>query len=89
MLCVSVGCDVRLIKNLNVAAGLVNSSTGTVVTVMYDNADCRSLFKGKHPPPYCIAINFPGFTGFRTKDGRRMSPFPQQPHWVPVYRERL
>ena len=29
--------------NINVAAGLVNSATGTVVTVMYDNDDCSDL----------------------------------------------
>ena len=43
VLCVAVSCDVQLIKNINVAAGLVNSATGTVVTVMYDNDDCSDL----------------------------------------------
>ena len=32
VLCVAVGCDVRLVRNVNVAASLVNSATGTVVT---------------------------------------------------------
>jgi len=44
VLCVTVGCDVRLIKNINVATGLVNSANGTVVTVMYDNDDCSDLW---------------------------------------------
>ena len=44
VLCVSIGCDVRLVRNVNVSAGLVNSATGTVVSVIYDNADC-----GQHP----------------------------------------
>jgi len=42
-LCVSIGCDVRLVKNMDVAAGFVNSATGTVVNVIYDNADCEAL----------------------------------------------
>lgn len=61
MLCVAIDCDVRFIKTLNVAAGLVNSATGTVVGVVYSNADCKDLVSGKHPPPYCIVVNFPGF----------------------------
>jgi len=42
------------VKNLDVAAGLVNSAKGTVVNVIYDNADCKALLAGKNPPPYCI-----------------------------------
>jgi len=47
--------------SLNVAAGLVNSATSTVVCVLYNNADCSDLFAGKHPPPYCIVVSFAGF----------------------------
>ena len=89
VLCVAVSCDVRLIKNVNVAAGLVNSATGTVVRVIYDNADSTALIAGKHPPPYCIVVDFSGFRGFLTKTGQRSHPFPNQPHWVPVYREKF
>jgi len=47
VLCVSLGCDVRLVKNINVSAGLVNSTTGTVVAVIYDNADdAKDLSEG-------------------------------------------
>ena len=63
VLCIAVGCDVRLVKNLNVAAGLVNSATGTVVCVLYNNADCSDLFAGKHPPPYCSCA-FSRLSGF-------------------------
>ena len=89
VLCVAVGCDVRLIKNDNVAAGLVNSATGTVVRVIYDNADTTALLAGKHPPPYCIIVAFSGFRGFLSQTGQRSHPFPNQPQWVPVYREKF
>ena len=46
VLCISLGCDVRLVKNINVSAGLVNSTTGTVVAVIYDNADAKDLSEG-------------------------------------------
>ena len=36
-----------------------------------------------------VVVRFPGFQGFQSKDGRRMLPFPNQPQWVPVYRERF
>jgi len=89
VLCVAVGCDVRLIKNLDVAAGLINSATGTVMNVIYDNADCGTLLESKNPPPYCIVVEFAGFAGFITKGGQRVYPFPNQPHWVSVYRQRV
>jgi len=44
VLCVTEGYDVRLITNVNVAAGLVNSASGTVVKVLFDNVCC-------HPTP--------------------------------------
>ena len=89
VLCVTVGCDVRLIKNLDVAAGLVNSTTGTVVNVIYDNADCSALVAGKNPPPYCIVVKFADFRGFTTEAGSRVFPFPSQPHFVPIYRQKF
>jgi len=91
VLCVTEGCDVRLIKNINVAAGLVNSACGTVVKVIYNNADVQSLIAGKNPPPYCIVVDFPGFQGFLTnKDtGKRVFPFAGKPQYVPVYRQKF
>jgi len=88
VLCVKVGCDVRLIKNLDVAANLVNSATGTVVSVIYDNADCGALVAGKNPPPYCIVVKFAGFKGFATKTGSVFL-FPSQRHFVPIYRQNF
>jgi len=91
VLCVADGCDVRLIKNLNVAAGLVNSASGKVVKVIYNNADVPALREGKNPPPYCIVVDFPGFLGFPSPTAsdaqRRVFPFVNKPHWVPVYRQ--
>jgi len=45
---------------MDVAAGPVNSASGTVVNVIYDNADCEALLPGKNPPPYCIVVSFAG-----------------------------
>lgn len=70
----------RLIRNLDVAAGHVNSATGTVVNVIYNNAECDDLMAGKHPS---------GFRGFVTKKGRRIYPLPNKPHWVPIYRQKF
>ena len=89
VLCVSIGCEVRLLTNINVAAGLVNSATGTVVSVVYDNADCVDLTAGKHPPPYCIIVDFPEFQGFLSKNGERVRPFEEHPNWIPIYREKF
>ena len=87
VLCVAEGCEVRLITNLNVSAGLANSATGTVVKVIYNNADVQALITGQHPPAYCIIVNFPQFRGFLIDDERK---FPlQNPHWVPLYRHRF
>jgi len=41
ILCVAIGCDVRLVQNINVSARLVNSATGTVTKVIYNNADVQ------------------------------------------------
>jgi hypothetical protein len=65
VLCVAVGCSVRLIRNLNVSAGLVNSATGRVVAVIYNNTDCQDLLSGKHPPPYCVVVEFSGFQVYK------------------------
>jgi hypothetical protein len=74
-----------------VAAGLVNSASGKVVKVIYNNADVPALRQGKNPPPYCIVVDFPGFLGFPSptaSDGqRRVFPFINKPHWVPIYRQ--
>ena len=91
-LCVAEGCDVRLVYNVNVAAGLVNSASGTVVKVIFNNAETRSLLDGKHVPPYCIVVDFPGFHGFVEKTGNaesRIFPFPNHKQWVPVYRQKF
>src|SRR5208282_5112810 len=71
--------------------GLVNSASGTVVKVIYDNADVHSLVSGKNPPPYCIVVDFPGFQGFVTKRNtdERLFPFPSNPNRVPIYRQKF
>ena len=58
ILCVAVGCDIRLIKDLDVAAGLVDSTTGTVVNVIHDNADCSALIAGKKPSAVLLCHEF-------------------------------
>ena len=85
----SIGCKVRLVKNISVAAGLVNSSTGTVVAIIYDKADVQAILDGKHPSPYCILVCFPNFHGFPVKGKpasaamtpERQFPFPRRPHF--------
>ena len=93
VLCLAEGCDVRLIKNVNVAAGLVNSANGRVVKVLYNNADVSELRKEKYPPPHCIIVEFQGFQGFLTptqEDPKhRVFPFPSNQRWVPIYRENF
>jgi len=69
ILCVVTGCAVRLIDNIDISAGLVISATGsTVVKVIYNNADVQLLIDGKHPPPYCIAVEFSTFHGFSDEE---------------------
>jgi len=99
VLCVSEGCDVRLIHNLNVGAGLVNSASGRVVRVIYNNADVPAILAGKNPPPYCIVVDFPSFRGFpvvvkptNPKEPvviERTFPYPSQPQCVPIYRQKF
>jgi hypothetical protein len=90
VLCVAKGCEVRLIKNVNVAAGLVNSASGTVWKVIYNNADVPALMKGEHPSAYCIVVKFPGFRGFlKSPDtNERVYPLPDR-HLVPLYRTKF
>jgi len=87
ILCVSEGCEVRLVTNLNVSAGLVNSASGKVVKVLYNNADVTALLDGKHPSAYCIIVKFPSFRGFQHGDDR-IFPF-TNPLWVPVYPQKF
>ena len=91
ILCIAEGCQVRLLQNVNVAAGLVTSQSGTVVKVIYNNADVQALHAGKLVVPYCIIVSFVAFQGFLEKDsdGTRIFPFPNQPSWVPIYRKRF
>ena len=90
ILCVAEGCEVRLLSNVNTAAGLVTSQSGTVVKVIYNNADVQSLLVGEHVVPYCIIIDFASFRGFVSKkDNIRVIPFPNQPTWVPIFRKRF
>ena len=58
ILCIAEGCKVRLIINLNVSAGLVNSTSGTVVKIIYNNADVKALFDRQNLPPYCVIVIF-------------------------------
>jgi len=92
ILCVAEGCEVRLLHNVNISAGLVTSATGTVIKVVYNNADVNLLAAGEHVVPYCIIVAFEGFQGFLAKqDGveQRIFPFSNQRTWVPVFRKRF
>lgn len=66
------------------------SLTGTVVNVVYNNADVPALLKGEHPPAYCIVVNFPCFRGFvKSADtGEREFPLRDR-HLVPLYRTKF
>jgi len=91
ILCVAEGCQVRLLQNVNVAAGLVTSQSGTIVKVIYNNADVQALLGGKPVVPYCIIVSFTAFQGFLEKNSSstRIFPFPNRPSWVPIYRKRF
>lgn len=92
VLCVAEGCEVRLVENINVSAGLVNSASGTVIKIIYNNADVQSLVEGKNPPPYCIVVEFPEFHGFLEKldsTETRCYSFNNHAHWVPIYRKQF
>jgi PIF1-like helicase len=64
ILALILGCEVRLITNLDTSAGLVTNTTGHMVEIIYDNSDAPALSRGEHPPPYCIVVAFPSFRGF-------------------------
>ena len=92
ILAVAEGCEVRLIHNINTSAGLVTSASGTVVRVIYNNADVSLLLSGEHPVPYCIIVSFEGFQGFIVKCNnsmRRIFPFPNQRTWAPIFRRKF
>ena len=92
LLWLAEGCEIRLVRNLNVAAGLVNSAVGTVVKIVYANADAKDLLEGKHPSPYAVIVSFESFRGFSDSDdpsAPKRFPFPRQPSWVPIYREKF
>ena len=93
ILCIADGCEVRLLQNVNISAGLVTSATGTVVKTIYDNADVKLLATGEHVVPYCVIVSFDGFRGFVVKcDGNneeRIFLFPNQRTWVSVFRKRF
>jgi len=87
ILCVAEGCTVALLQNVNSASGIVISQSGTVVRLIFNNADDDVLLAGDH-----IIVSFAGFQGFvDRKDGtdRRIFPYPNQPTWVPVFRKRF
>jgi len=70
ILCIAEGSEVRLLQNMNIAAGLVTSQSGTVIKLIYNNADVEALVSGEHVKrvlPYCIIISFTGFQGFLDK----------------------
>jgi len=92
ILFVAQGCIVRLLCNVNIAAGLVTSQSGTVVKVVYNNVDVESLFAGEHVVLYCIVVSFAEFQSFvqkRESTSSRVFPFPNQPTWVPIFRKRF
>ena len=97
VLCIAEGCDIRLVKNINIAAGLVNGASGTVVKVIYNNADLWStdhqgILDGKFPPPYCIVVDLDRFQGFiidKNQPNEKLFPFPDHKTWVPIYREKF
>jgi len=48
ILCAAEGSELRLLHNVNIAAGLVMSQSGTVVKVIFNNADMNVLLAGEH-----------------------------------------
>ena len=92
VLFVAIGCEVRLIQNVKVSTGLVNSAVGKVVKVRHDNSDVKYLLQGKHPSPYCIVVDFAEFQGFTNEKlpcNQRIYPFPHKLTWVPIYRHKF
>ena len=92
ILFISEGACVRLIQNINVSAGLVNSAMGIIVKVIYDNADMKALIEGKKVSPYCLICDFPDFRGFCSLSdiaNERLFPFICHPTWVPIYKKHF
>ena len=89
LLCVVEGCEVRLVINLDVQAGLVNSALGKVVKIVFDAADVDTVLAGKYPIPFCIVVDFPRFRGYILHSGARDFPFPKHPTWVPVFKRNF
>jgi hypothetical protein len=87
MLCVYVGCEVRLVTNIDVAAGLVNGAIGRVVKVVYDAVDTKFVIANEHVPPAYLIVDFAEFRGFQGNSAR--FPFTQHPTWVPLVKEKF
>jgi hypothetical protein len=87
LLCVYEGCEVRLVKNIDVSAGLVNGAIGKVVCVVYDQADVRLVIEGQHVPPIYLIVDFAEFRGF--EGNVENHPFVRHPTWVPSLRDKF
>ena len=57
ILCVAEDCTVRLLHNVNVVAGLVTSQSGTVVKVIFNNADVNLVIAEEHALPCCKLLH--------------------------------
>ena len=69
ILFVSESARVRLIQNITVFAGLVNSAMDTVVKVVYDNGNRKAVLQNKKVSPYSLICDFPNFHGFFNPSG--------------------
>lgn len=86
-LCVYKGCEVRFVKNLDVAAGLVNGAIGTVVKIIYNESDAKLLMDNEKPAPCYLIVDFPDFRGFQgNKDNVT---FVYHSTWVTLVREKF
>jgi RecA/RadA recombinase len=90
VLCLAEGCEVRLIYNVDTAAGLVNGATGRVAKIIYANKDVDGLLDKQFPPPYCVLVEFESFRGFldRGKD-EYYFPFPKNKKLVPLFQKQF
>ena len=87
LLCVYEGCEIRLVKNLDVAAGLVNGANGTIIRVVYDAADAKFVSEGQTVPPAYLIVDFSEFRGF--KGDNTNFTFTHHPTWVALIREKF